>query len=83
MSACTVFTYSVVGTKRVEGVAPTHKQASLSAEQHLHEITAFILQEKEKNKERDSLICRWGETKEKKGKMTERIEEKLGLFSRD
>lgn len=38
------FAYGVVGAQRVEGVGPTHKQASLSAEEHLHEVTAFILQ---------------------------------------
>lgn len=38
-----VLTYSVVGTQWVEGVGPTQKQASLSAEQHFDEVTTLIL----------------------------------------
>ena len=51
LQVCLVFTYSIVGTERVEGIRPTHKQASLSAEQHLHEVTALILQQRQKWRE--------------------------------
>lgn len=46
-----VFAYSVVGTERVEGICPAQKQASFSAEQHLHEVTAFVLQEQKREHE--------------------------------
>lgn len=36
-------TYSVVGTQRVEGIGPAHKQAPLSTQQHLHEVTTLVL----------------------------------------
>lgn len=39
-----LFAYRVVGAQRVEGVGPAHEEASLSVQQHLHEVAALILQ---------------------------------------
>ena len=66
LTSYSAFTYSIVGTQRVEGVGPTHKQAALSAEQHLHKVTAFILQGEERDEESESLVCRRGEESGKK-----------------
>ena len=77
-----VFTHGVVGAERVEGIGPAHKQASLSTEQHLHEVTAFILQGRQKYTAVRSLVCRGGRREEKKSKMMEWTEGEVSLFLR-
>lgn len=73
------FTYSVVGTQRVEGVGSTQKQASVSAEQHFDEVTAFILHERKTEIQRIGLICRRGESEEQ---MMAQIEKNPLFFRR-
>lgn len=38
-----IYTYGIVGTKRVESVGAAHKQATGPTEEHLHEIPTFVL----------------------------------------
>lgn len=66
--ACSAFTYGIIGTEWIESIGPAHKQASLPAEQHLHEVAALILQEKHKWREAEFNMQQGDKTEEKKDK---------------